>query len=508
MRLILFACILALPSVSIATTLFDFNSGSGQTLPGWTYYDGDPDGADDYNRPGWRKDDGQFWSGGTNWLPRIVSKGDYAGTSTLQEISTTERAPSTSTGGSMRVYDGPASTYNGAGQWINFVPNLSGYGYADANTDRLSFYIKLNGLNARNTGTYPATNFHVGTYTCWSPDYNCSNSYQNHWYHYFSFSGGAWLKVEMDQHPTHRVGGTASTEPIDDPIFASLGKHYYETLTWMYFEIRNSQTQPTEFFLDEMVLRDHPTTENVDSIANPWIGYWPGSGKWEVGFNDQSVQVGTYVKTSFEIRWSASPITNENWDSANTITPEYWRVGATNKFQRSTTGYLGVWTRFDLPAGTEDANAKVYFAIKDVSEVANGDYHDAPTNLIRTIDYDISPSGAPADTTAPTCSAWSLQSPVTSLTIPVTALDCSDLVGVTEYYWSESPTTPTAGSSWLSSAPTSVIAGGTGNRVFYLWARDAAGNISQGRFTGAVVSITQPAGVRLNISQSLNGAIE
>src|SRR3989338_4494255 len=84
-----------------STVFMDFNSGSDTSLPGWTYW---ASGADDYGSPGWRKDSGRFVSGNTNWMPRIMSYNSY-GQDVIGTIDTANRAPSTATGGSLRVYD-------------------------------------------------------------------------------------------------------------------------------------------------------------------------------------------------------------------------------------------------------------------------------------------------------------------------------------------------------------------------------------------------------------------
>lgn len=88
--------------------------------------------------------------------------------------------------------------------------------------------------------------------------------------------------------------------------------------------------------------------------------------------------------------------------------------------------------------------------------------------------------GPPTDITPPSCSVFTLSTPSTSLSVPVAVLTCSDNVGVTGYYWSESSNPPAIGATWQAK-PTSITVGGLGLRTVYLWARDAAGNISASR---------------------------
>lgn len=96
------------------------------------------------------------------------------------------------------------------------------------------------------------------------------------------------------------------------------------------------------------------------------------------------------------------------------------------------------------------------------------------------IDQDCSGADLVCDITPPTCSEFALQSPVESLSVPVSTLACSDAVSVTGYYWSESSNPPAIGATWQS-APATITVGGLGLRTVYLWARDAAGNISASR---------------------------
>ncbi|MDA8428741.1 MAG: hypothetical protein M0T70_05745 [Geobacteraceae bacterium] len=88
------------------------------------------------------------------------------------------------------------------------------------------------------------------------------------------------------------------------------------------------------------------------------------------------------------------------------------------------------------------------------------------------------------DTIAPTTPIFALQSPSRSYTVPITTLTSTDAgSGVTGYYISAAPTPPTDpwGTGWAAPTPASLISTTKGlNQTFYVWARDAAGNISGG----------------------------
>ncbi len=83
------------------------------------------------------------------------------------------------------------------------------------------------------------------------------------------------------------------------------------------------------------------------------------------------------------------------------------------------------------------------------------------------------------DVAAPTVTSFKMPSTSKSLTVPITSLVATDNVGVTGYLISESSTRPAAGDArWRSSAPTSFTFSSAGTKIAYVWARDAAGNIS------------------------------
>jgi len=96
---------------------------------------------------------------------------------------------------------------------------------------------------------------------------------------------------------------------------------------------------------------------------------------------------------------------------------------------------------------------------------------------------------ATGDTVAPVFNTFSMPSPATALTVPVSSMSASDNIAVTGYLLTESsvpPTTATPG--WSASPPSSFTFLAPGNCYVYAWARDAAGNISAAAF--AVVDIT------------------
>jgi hypothetical protein len=86
-----------------------------------------------------------------------------------------------------------------------------------------------------------------------------------------------------------------------------------------------------------------------------------------------------------------------------------------------------------------------------------------------------------ADRIAPSSLIFTLPGTNTTLTIPITQLTAYDAHGVTGFYISETTTPPDPwGPGWVPANPGSVVSLGTGPRTFYVWARDEAGNLSNG----------------------------
>lgn len=413
------------------TYLFKWDDGEGTIMPGWTW-------SEDisYGQPGWfLNTDGPF-GGSVNysWGPSVRSfeKSDY-GNDALAKIDTTSRAPSTTAGGSLKIYDSGFSSRFQSSWWFWYDgQRLEKRGLTDAATDRWSFYIKTTGTTA-NSLTKSGSVYHVGTYL--TDDTACSSygtgdgtPYEGpgnqHYYHYLYLSPGAWLHVELDRHPTHRRGShVAGNDPAYilppddkcDPV-VSHPMHYYQHMNQWYMEIASAQAQETSYSLDEMYFystqdatESAESNQNDDSVTSVWVGYWPDTGKWQIGWQDMSYtdadggHMDDYTNSTFEIRWSTNPITNDNYDSATVVEPEWFSspeyTSYSNGVRRKNSWWPIIYTQFDLPTETEVNNDKIYFAIKDVSVSgenagtswpwSNTDGHNAASPYIHTINYEL-----------------------------------------------------------------------------------------------------------------------
>jgi hypothetical protein len=408
--------------VSRYNLLFDWDDGDGQTLNGWTWND-----DIGYGNPGWiLKKEGPIGGGGEyawGWGVRSSNKGDY-GKKNTAIVDINNRAPSSSSGGSLKVMETDDSMDHRSTWWLWYDGKpLSERGITNSKTDRMSFYIKTEGMNKlKDDGGKDgiSNNFHIGTYLCWKsskPAYGTGDGcpYEGvgnqHYYHYLAINPGAWIHVLLDQQPQHLRGRKSKLK--NNPSFISHQKNYFEQLSRFYFEIRYPHKKKTNFNVDELRYFSSAdmveSDQNEESISSLWVGYWESKGVWEIGFHDQSHD--TYNddnNSTFEIRWSIAPITNENFEHAELIEPKFYNgdkyVGqnAEHLIRRPNGWGTNVWTRFELPDDIEKNYLKVFFAVKDVSVKGahigtkwpynKGDGHNAPTNNIKIIDYYLRPS--------------------------------------------------------------------------------------------------------------------
>lgn len=390
----LFVCLLY--SVSWADfTLLSWDNGSVHTWPGWTWYSD----ASGFGEKGWISDDAIDMGG--NWYPRSHEKTDYVNYSDAS-IDNVLMPPYKTSGKTLKITK--TSGANSAAWWWLFGNNFDTFGYADNTTNRLEFYAYYTGLDEFvNTGasTILDWSLHFATYLCWPNGGNNSASCPveaigQHWYHHLTAHNDGWIKHQINRHPDHQRDGSPIINPTDNPASP---KAYFQYMNTFYFETETQASAPT-YRVSDFIFRTETQAENEISISNLWVGYWPATDKWEIGFPDPSFG-GSYGDASistFEIRYSTSPITNENFTSATIIEPEYFEYGSTNQIRRPNSWVHQAWTRFTIDNAVESGNDTIYFAVKDVSATANGDGHNAPSSNVRTISY-ILRSEATSDTT-------------------------------------------------------------------------------------------------------------
>lgn len=405
---------------NIKTTFLDWNEGEGTNWLGWTWSD---DVA--FGNPGWILDvdpsgplgGGQVFSNGQT---RSINKGDY-GKNNLAEIEINDRAPSTTSGGSLKVYEPEGSADNQTTWWVWYDGKpLSERGVTDSNTDRMSFYLKTEGMDPLDPANLLESNFHIGTYLCWYGNTSAFGSgdgcpYEGvgnqHYYHWLSINSGGWIHVLLDQMPQHRRG-RKNGDPIvlNNPVKLSDDKNYFEQLAQFYMETTRVNNQNTTMYIDEIEFYNSGSLgeplQNDESISSIWVGYFPNTAHWEIGFMDNSFQTyGNETYSTFEVRWSLQPITNANWKDASLVELQYYSgleytsKEQPNVFRRANAWKRSAWNKFTLNPDVLSSANVIYIAVKDVSVKGQGagkkwpynfnDGHDAPSNYIKTIDYSL-----------------------------------------------------------------------------------------------------------------------
>ncbi len=391
-----------------ASVLMNFDTASDETWPEWTYgTDITGFGNAGYLLTGIDPYLGEATSTNKILNTRMQDKGDY-GAGNLLTFDTINVAPGT-VGASAHWTSN--SVDNQISWWVwydNYT--LNSRGITDADTDRMSFYIKIDGMED-NIGPNGGSSygFHVGTYDCAIVENGCPKEGpgNQHYYHYLGLNSGGWIHVELDEQPQHlrgfgrpQVNNPAATNP---DVFDG----YFSNMHQFYMEIRNAQENPTEMWLDEIKFRSTKDAiepnQNQQSVTSVWVGYWPGDDQWQISWSDEWQGRGDNTNSTFEVRYSENPITNENFNRATPVTPLYF-TGPTYESNpseyaiRRPNSYAGIaWTAFQLPDSVEASGNKVYFAIKDIS-IAGGnaglsypynraDGKNPPNDYIRAINY-------------------------------------------------------------------------------------------------------------------------
>jgi len=392
-----------------ATVLMNFDAAEGEIWPEWTYGD-DVTGYGNagYTLTGIDPNVGEATS--TNKIPgtRMQDKSDY-GAGNLLSFVTDEVAPGTT--GAAAYWQSNSPEDNRVSWWVwydNYT--LSSRDIADEDTDRMSFYIKIEGMDD-NIGPSGGSNygFHVGTYDCAIVADGCPKEGpgNQHYYHYLGFNSGAWIHAELDEQPQHLRG--YGRPQVNNPVATSpeIYDGYFANMHQFYMEIRNVQDNPTEMWLDEITYRSTKDSvepdQNQQSITSVWVGYWAEDDKWQISWSDEWQDRGDHTNSTFEVRYSASPITNDNFDAATPVVPLHftgpdYESNPSEYAIRRPDSYAGiVWTDFQLPDALESSGNMIYFAIKDIS-VAGGnaglsypfnraDGKNPPNNFIRAINY-------------------------------------------------------------------------------------------------------------------------
>ncbi len=423
MRLFIISIVLlSMYSVSYSGTLFDWNSSgdSGTTWNGWSYStDIRGNGS---NKEGWKSDLKIQY--GTVYGPESFEKNDNHYDKN-NPFDNTASIVDGYLGKGFKVYSASAGNSYHPSWWIWYTrENLQSYGrgVTDSNTDRMGFYVYLNDVDSitydGGKDSVPTRSLTIGTYACW--DSGCDDGEgpgNQHYYHYVNVEEGGWWYVQLDRPQIRREGAALPTGP--DPTIQQGGPNYFAAFSRFYIELNYNmaQSQDSYYLIDEIEFWNQTETEN-EAIASLAVGYNPSTGKWgiswqDMAYHDASTSEGNTTHSTFEVRYSTSPITSANYSSATPITPEYYSgdayTGNTNYIRRPSSWYKQAWTRFELPQSIVKAGT-IYFAVKDVSD-SNGnngtqwpwtkvDGRNANSG-IKTIKYDLNLTTNGSDKSSP-----------------------------------------------------------------------------------------------------------
>jgi hypothetical protein len=131
------------------------------------------------------------------------------------------------------------------------------------------------------------------------------------YHHYFNYliQGGGWAKIQVEETTNGDNGGDGSTRFIDG-LLESAWQWYWTTKPYS-----GAETPPYTYLIDDIEFSvDSYANQNNETISNIAIMYKDNGSSWEISFNDKYKNA--YAYATYEIRYSFSPITNENWSSA------------------------------------------------------------------------------------------------------------------------------------------------------------------------------------------------
>jgi hypothetical protein len=295
--------------------------------------------------------------------------------------------------------------------------------------NRLSFYVKMPaGVNngEGGYGAFPLDTISIGPYSHipkdeFYPDGDPDEKVTGHWYHKTYTRGGGWIHVLVDGHPHHNNSlHNAGLYPYPSYSLRNMGKLYFNNMYRWYITFKPYEgiaVPPYEILLDEVEFLDDPEPQNCETICTPAVMYVPSDKLFEICFSDKYKNIQQSYST-YEVRYSFEPITNENWPGAvpvHIVEDQRFGIDAAtdDRFEKAHPYPQHVWAPFTLASqadmGRLTPGTRIYFAVKDVSQIGGSsqipisatggrdyvtypelfDYEgDAPVlDLIKRIDY-------------------------------------------------------------------------------------------------------------------------
>ena len=238
--------------------------------------------------------------------------------------------------------------------------------------NKFTFYIKGDPSLTIGLGGYdkaPWTTWSIGTFS------GTGYTGGSHYYHDFAINGGQWTKLILGSYPDWNNAGFHPATQIVNYIPQFFGVYLANG------NYTGTAMTPYSTWMDEFQFEyDNYAPQNSETINNIAIEYYPVTKIWEIGFRDKYWAL-NQSKASYELRYSFSPITNENWNSA---TPVHTQANPSFRIEDRTDGrfkrnnlsaYSSLWAQFKLMSSADEdiflSNKRIYFAIKDISQDLN-----------------------------------------------------------------------------------------------------------------------------------------
>ncbi|WDT85019.1 hypothetical protein [Alteromonas sp. 009811495] len=234
-----------------------------------------------------------------------------------------------------------------------------------------------------------------------------------HYYHHASnIPMGGWTKIQFDASPTHKnSGGVNDLHAFAEggTEYAGSGTDYFANIAAFNLRADFSKYLPANsvYYIDE-VSTNYKPYENEETIKTLAVGYSPDSSEFDISFEDKYRCLDCSAK--YEVRYSFEPIDNSNFEGA--FTPAFVtnfdrrQSNAEGVIYKPNNGYNLLWASLKLRDEHRaylSEGSTVYFAVRDISERAEGNYYEednmlvdvpgvgqvAKKNLVKTIDYTI-----------------------------------------------------------------------------------------------------------------------
>ncbi len=256
--------------------------------------------------------------------------------------------------------------------FMNNSLNFSPIPFPEAQgANRMSLYVKLppeSSVGDGGWGSPPQNTMHI------APFITSGNG--SHWYCPVDINGGAWVHILVDTHPG---GNNSHNYSYPSRSIRDLGVEFFNELYKFYIEflpVGGVASPRYNVWIDEVKFYYDPEPQNEETINIVAVSYHEEEKRFEIDFHDKYTD-NMYSYSTYEVRYSFSPITNDNWDLAKPVhvlshSGFHIDENYNGTFEKWWPYYTNVWASFRLREEDESKlvpGTTVYFAIKDISQI-------------------------------------------------------------------------------------------------------------------------------------------